>query len=174
MADEFSGHCLVINSPTQNNTDIAQYRAPAEQNRSLVTFWDINRHRDSVELRCYFLNAFPAALIHICRNLYFGTPENLSYVTGKNLGRLSIVKIERWIFSIWGTGWPTNCIWRMPIKKDLEELPTGDSAELRCWKTPRGNIPHCSQWGVAMDREATAVLEKLLERKLENEEKEYL
>lgn len=44
--DEFPGHCLVINSPTRNNIGIAQYETLAEQNRSLVTFWDVNRHRD--------------------------------------------------------------------------------------------------------------------------------
>ena len=65
--DEFPGHCLVINSSTLRET-------LAELNRNFVTFWVINRQRDSVELLRGFLNVFPDALIHVCRNLYFGSP----------------------------------------------------------------------------------------------------
>ena len=77
--DEFPGHCLVINSAARSNTGIAKYGSTlretlAELNRNFVTFWVINRQRDSVELLRGFLNVFPDALIHVCRNLYFGSP----------------------------------------------------------------------------------------------------
>ena len=77
--DECPGHCLVINSAARSNTGIAKYGSTlretlAELNRNFVTFWVINRQRDSVELLRGFLNVFPDALIHVCRNLYFGSP----------------------------------------------------------------------------------------------------
>ena len=77
--DEFPGHCLVINSAARSTTGIAKYGSTlretlAELNRNFVTFWVINRQLDSVELLRGFLNVFPDALIHVCRNLYFGSP----------------------------------------------------------------------------------------------------
>ena len=54
-------------------------------NRELITFWVINRQRDSVELLRGFLNVFPDALVHVCRNLYFGSPEKFErYNTSKS------------------------------------------------------------------------------------------
>ena len=79
-ADEFLGHCLVIHSAARSNTGIAKYGSTlretlAELNRSLVTFWVINRQRDSVGLLPGLLNAFPHVLIHVCRNLHCGEPK---------------------------------------------------------------------------------------------------
>ena len=77
FADAHPGHILVINSAARSNTGIEKYGATlketlAELSRELFTFWIINRQRDSIELLRGFLNAFPDAVIHVCRNLYFG------------------------------------------------------------------------------------------------------
>ena len=79
-ADEFPNHYLVINSAARSNIGLAKYGATlretlAELDRNLLTFWIINRQRDSIELLRGFLNVFPDALVHVCRNLYFGEPE---------------------------------------------------------------------------------------------------
>ena len=46
-ADELSSHCLVINSAARSG--VVRETLP-ELNKNLVTFWVINRQRDSVEL----------------------------------------------------------------------------------------------------------------------------
>ena len=79
-ADEFPEHVAVINSAARSNSGIAKYGAMlretlGELDRELVTFWMLNRQRDSLELLRGFLNSFPDALIHVCRNLYFGEAE---------------------------------------------------------------------------------------------------
>lgn len=47
----------------------------SELQRELTAFWIINRQRDSIELLRAFLDVFPEALVHVCRNLYFGEPD---------------------------------------------------------------------------------------------------
>lgn len=71
---EFS---IVINSAARSNTGIAKYGSTLQETlpqlgRELITFWMINRQRDSVELLRLFLNSFPNATVNVCRNLYFG------------------------------------------------------------------------------------------------------
>ncbi len=78
-ADEFPEHTVVINSAARSNTGITKYgemlrETLGELDRELVTFWMLNRQRDSLELLRGFLNSFPDALIYACRNMYFGAP----------------------------------------------------------------------------------------------------
>ena len=77
FADAYPEHVMVINSAARSNKGIEQYGATlretlGELQRELVTFWVLNRQRDSLELLRGFLNVFPDALIHACRNLHFG------------------------------------------------------------------------------------------------------
>lgn len=79
-AEDFPEHTIIINSAARSNTGIENYGATLREtlaglNRNLITFWMINRQRDSVELLKTFLKAFPEAIINVCRNLYFGEPE---------------------------------------------------------------------------------------------------
>lgn len=139
-ADEFPDHCLVINSAARSNTGIAKYGSTlretlAELNRNLVTFWVINRQRDSVELLRGFLNVFPDALIHVCRNLYFGSPEKFELYNRSKSREIIERKGRTLDFSDLGDRVADKLYsGRMPIKKALEELPIGDRAELRRWK----------------------------------------
>ena len=76
-ADKFPEHVVVINSAARSNTGIQKYgemlrETLGELDRELVTFWMLNRQRDSLELLRGFLNSFPDALIYACRNMYFG------------------------------------------------------------------------------------------------------
>lgn len=140
LADEFPEHIVVINSAARSNAGIEKYGATLKETlpelaRELITFWMINRQRDSIELLRGFLNAFPDAVVHVVRNLYFGEPEkfelynssktkNIIEKTGKTLDFPDLAdRVADKIYS-----------GRMPIKISLEELPIGDRAELKRWR----------------------------------------
>ena len=140
VADEHPEHIVVINSAARSNTGIEKYGAMlretlGELNRELVTFWVINRQRDSIELLRGFLNAFPDALIHVCRNLYFGELEKFELYS-KSKAREIIEKkgltldfpdlADRVADKLYSG--------RVPIKAALVEMPLGDRAELRRWR----------------------------------------
>ena len=139
-ADEFPGHVAVINSAARSNTGIEKYGAMlretlGELDRELMTFWMLNRQRDSLELLRGFLNAFPDALIHACRNMYFGAPEKFELYS-KSKAREIIEKkgltldfpdlADRVADKLYSG--------RVPIKAALAEMPLGDRAELRRWR----------------------------------------
>ena len=140
FADAHPGHILVINSAARSNTGIEKYGATlketlAELNRELITFWIINRQRDSIELLRGFLNAFPDAVIHVCRNLYFGEAGKFE-LSNVSKSRQLIEKkgmtldfpdlADRVADKIYSG--------RMPIKIALADLPIGDRAELKRWR----------------------------------------
>lgn len=140
LADRFPGHCLVINSAARSNAGMAKYgmtlrETLGELNRKLVTFWLINRQRDSIELLWGFLNAFPDALVHVCRNLYFGTPEKFELYNGSK-ARQHIEKRGRTLdFPDLGSRVADRLYCeRLPVSMALSQLPIGDRAELRRWK----------------------------------------
>lgn len=80
FCDENPAYIAVVNSPARSNTGMEKYGATlketlSELQRELTAFWIINRQRDSIELLRAFLDVFPEALVHVCRNLYFGEPD---------------------------------------------------------------------------------------------------
>lgn len=139
-ADEFPEHVVVINSAARSNTGIQKYgemlrETLGELDRELVTFWMLNRQRDSVELLRGFLNAFPDALIHACRNMYFGTPEKFELfnkskayeIIGKKGMTLDFPDLaDRVADKLYSD--------RLPVWIALAEFPLGDRAELRRWR----------------------------------------
>jgi hypothetical protein len=139
-ADEFPGHVAVINSAARSNSGIAKYGAMlretlGELDRELVTFWILNRQRDSLELLRGFLNSFPDALIHACRNMYFGAPEKFELfnkskaheIIGKKGLTLNFPDLADRVADKLYSG-------RIPIWIALAEFPLGDRAELRRWR----------------------------------------
>lgn len=139
-ADEFPEHVAVINSAARSNTGIEKYGAMlretlGELNRELVTFWMLNRQRDSLELLRGFLNSFPDALIHACRNMYFGAPEKFELynkskaheIVGKKGKTLDFPDLADRVADKLYSG-------RIPIWIADKELPLGDRAELRRWR----------------------------------------
>lgn len=140
MADQFPEYCLVINSAARSNSGIEKYgmtlrETLSELNRELVVFWMINRQRDSIELLRGFLNAFPDALVHVCRNLYFGTSEKFELYNGSK-ARQHIEKQGRTLdFPDLGSRVADRLYSeRLPVSMALSKLPIGDRAELRRWK----------------------------------------
>lgn len=140
VADAFPEHTVVINSAARSNTGIEKYSAMLrdtleELNRELVTFWVVNRQRDSVELLRGFLNSFPDARVYVCRNMYFGESEKFElYNTSK--GRTHIEKKGKTLDFPDLADRVADKLYsgRTPIKNALADLPLGDRAELRRWR----------------------------------------
>ncbi len=140
VADEHPEHIVVINSAARSNTGIEKYSAMlretlGELNRELVTFWVINRQRDSIELLRGFLNAFPDALVHVCRNMYFGEQEKFALYNESKAREI----IERKGLTLDFPDLADRVAdklysGRVPIKAALAEMPLGDRAELRRWR----------------------------------------
>jgi len=140
VADEFPDHVLVINSAARSNSGIEKYgtmlrETLGELNRELVTFWVINRQRDSIELLRGFLNAFPEAVIHVCRNLYFGAPDKFELYNGSKARNIIEQKGKTLDFPDLADRVADKLYsGRTPIKYALADLPLGDRAELRRWR----------------------------------------
>lgn len=140
MADEFAEHVLVINSAARSNSGIKKYGTTlretlGELNRELVTFWLINRQRDSIELLRDFVNAFPDALIYVCRNTYFGDPEKFELYNASKTRQHIEQKGMTLNFPDLGDRVADKLYsGRIPIQVALSELPIGDRAELRRWR----------------------------------------
>lgn len=141
VADEFSEYTIVINSAARSNTGIEKYSGTlretlVELQRKLITFWVINRQRDSLELLRGFLNAFPDAKVHVLRNLHFGLEEKFDLynasVTREKIekkGGLSLCfpdLADRVADKLYSE--------RIPIAIALKDFLIGDRAELKRWQ----------------------------------------
>lgn len=139
-ADEFPGHVAVINSAARSNTGIEKYGAMlretlGELDRELTTFWMMNRQRDSLELLRGFLNSFPNALIHVCRNMYFGAPEKFALYNESKAREIVERKGRTLDFPDLADRVADKLYsGRIPIWIADKELPLGDRAELRRWR----------------------------------------
>ena len=77
ICDSNRDHVVVVNTAARNNVAVSRFGSTLndsldELNRELVTFWVINRQRDSLELLADFMNAIPRSVLHVVRNGYFG------------------------------------------------------------------------------------------------------
>jgi len=74
---------IVINTAPCNSAGVTNHGAllcdslPALRRR-LITLWVINRQRASLDLLRHFMEAMPAATIHIVRNSYFGSESEFA------------------------------------------------------------------------------------------------
>lgn len=140
LADEYPDHYAVINSAARSNTGIEKYGATlketlGELSRDLITFWIINRQRDSIELLRGFMNAFPAALIHVFRNLYFGCPEKFELYNNSNSKKLIERNGQTFDFPDLADRVADKIYSeRIPIPVAVKEFPIGDRAELKRWR----------------------------------------
>jgi hypothetical protein len=135
-------HHIVINTAARTNEAMKNYgqmlvAAVQELKRSFVTFWVINRQRDSVELLREHLEAFPNSTLHVVRNCYFGGEEkfelyNASKVREKLEGKggksLNFPDLaDRVTDDLYSS--------RMSIAGASRRLPIGNRMELSRWRT---------------------------------------
>ncbi|MDR0735786.1 MAG: hypothetical protein LBF51_02950 [Zoogloeaceae bacterium] len=107
-----------------------------EPQRDLTAFWVINRQLDSVELLRSFLGVFPDALVHVCRNLYFGEADKFELYNGSKT-RKSIERTGRNLDFPELANRVADKLYsdRLPVWKALAGLPLGDRAELKRWRS---------------------------------------
>lgn len=134
-------HPVIINTAARNNHGVSVHGVTldstlAELQRPLVTFWVINRQRDSLELLKPFLDALPNATVHVVRNLYFGEPakfelynqsrlrETLERAGGQTLDFPDLA--DRVSDDLFGR--------RLTIARAARDLPLGNRAELTRWR----------------------------------------
>ncbi len=133
-------HTVVINAAARTKSSTENYGAIMQDalrdmQRELTVFWVINRYRDSLELLYSFQEAFPDVIIHVCRNLFFGEPEQFDLYndskireqtekTGETLDFPDVAnRVTDWLYSK-----------RMSIHAACPEMPIGTRAELKRWR----------------------------------------
>ncbi len=134
-------HTVVINAAARTKTSTASYGeimkgALQDMQRTLIVFWVINRHRDSIELLYSFQEAFAEETIHVCRNLYFGDSQRFDLYNSSQARELvekngmtldfPVVanRVADWLYSS-----------RKSVRAALPEMPFGTRAELQRWRT---------------------------------------
>ena len=141
LCDSKPDSVVVINAAARNDKGVSSYGETlnstlAELKRKLVTFWIINRQRDSLELLKEYMQAIPNSDIHVVRNGYFGEEKKFELYNNSKL-RTSVEErggksvtfpdlADRVSDDIYSQ--------RMSITKALKELQIGNRAELTRWR----------------------------------------
>ena len=139
-------HVVVVNSAARSNEGTSNYgellKAALEAlSRNLITFWVINRHRDSIELLHSFQHVFSEAPIHVCRNLHFGTADRFDLYNNSKIKE----KVERVGTSLDFPELASRVVdtlysGRVPIWKAVADLPIGNRVELLRWRSRCGEM----------------------------------
>ncbi len=136
------GDCpVVVNTAARNNRGVSAHaqtlhHALAELHRRVVTFWVINRQRDSLELLGDYLEAMQGSVLHVVRNGHFGELHKFELYNNSNLrkrieeaGGTSLLypdladRVSDDLYSK-----------RLSIDAALRVLPLGNRAELTRWR----------------------------------------
>lgn len=141
FAEEIKGRTIVVNTAARNNESLAKFGKMLNDNlgeldRKLVTFWVINRQRDSLELLKDFLDVMPASKTHVFRNGYFGDEHKFDLYNGSKI-RGSIEGqggrsyhfpdlADRVVDELYSK--------RMTIEQAMQAMPIGNRTELRRWR----------------------------------------
>jgi hypothetical protein len=133
---------VVVNSASRNNVGVTTYGATlnssiSELERKMITFWVINRQRDSLELLKEYLETMTETTVHAVRNLHWGEERKFELYNGS--------KLKTQIESRGGKSLTFPDLAdrvaddlnraRMSIAVGLKELPLGNRAELSRWRT---------------------------------------
>ncbi len=141
LCDSHPDSVVVVNTAARNNRGVSAYGQTlgstlGELKRKLVTFWVINRQRDSLELLKEYISALPDADVHVVRNGYFGEERKFELYNNSKLretveqgGGKSVTfpdladRVSDDIYSK-----------RLSIGEASRQLPLGNRAELARWK----------------------------------------
>lgn len=131
---------VVVNSAARSNEAVSEFGTTLigsleELQMELVTFWVINRQRDSIELLKKYMESVPGPL-HVVRNTFYGDPKKFElYNTsktrteaetrGKSIDFPDLA--DRVADDIYSK--------RLTIKQALEDMPLGNRAELKRWRS---------------------------------------
>jgi len=134
-----TGNDIVVNSAARSNDAVAEYgvtltESLEELQRNAISYWVINRQRDSIELLKKYEQHMNGT-IHVVRNTYYGDAKKFelynSSVTAKHLesrGKtLNFPDLaDRVADDLYSK--------RLSIVRAIDELPIGNRAELKRWR----------------------------------------
>lgn len=146
VCEQNSDMTIVVNTAARNNTSVSNYGAMlnsslGELKRELVTFWVINRQRDSIELLKQYMSVMRGT-VHVLTNGYFGeqkkfelynsskAKEEVEARDGKSLHFPELA--DRVADDIYSK--------RLSINAASKELPIGNRAELLRWRGEVGKV----------------------------------
>lgn len=102
---------------------------------ALITFWIINRQRDSVELLKEYMDVVPGEL-HVVRNTFYGEPHKFELFNNSKI-RSEVEKRGATIDCPDLADRVADDMYsgRLSITKAAVEMPLGNRAELKRWRS---------------------------------------
>lgn len=146
LMEKYPDHLVIVNGAARTKESVQQngdmfWEMLEMLNRRMTVFWLINIHRDSVELLHSFQQSLPKATVHVCRNLFFGQPEQFEiYNTSKAREKVEsqgktldfLVLSPRVATALYSR--------RQPIKTAYEQMRISERVELSRWKNKCGEM----------------------------------
>ncbi len=137
---EASDKDLVINSAARSGEAIEKFGGTLigsldELQRQLVSFWVINRQRDSIELLKKYMDVVPGEL-HVVRNTFYGEPQKFELFNNSKT-KVEAEKRGATIDLPDLADRVTDDLYskRLSIVTALETMPLGNKAELKRWRS---------------------------------------
>ena len=137
---EASQRDIVINSAARSGEAIKKFSSTLtgsleELQRKLITFWLINRQRDSVELLKKYMDVVPGEL-HVVRNNFFGEPHKFELFNNSKTKieaemRGATIDMPDLADRVADDFYSQ----RFSVAKAAEEMPIGNRAELKRWRS---------------------------------------
>jgi hypothetical protein len=131
---------IVINTAARNNKGVAAYgnllaESLQDLKRDVVTFWVINRQKDSIELCDSYLKAVHFGVLYIIINGYFGERQKFQLYDSSKIKE----EVERKGKSLYFPELADRVADmmrnnRLSVAEALETLPIGERAELKRWR----------------------------------------
>jgi hypothetical protein len=139
-ADQNPDAHVVVNTAARNNKGVASYgnllaESLKDLKRNVVTFWVINRQKDSLELCRSYLDAVPFGTFHIVINGYFGERKKFQLYDDSKIREDVEEKGKSLYFPDLAdrvSDMMRNN--RLSVAEAEETLAIGERAELRRWR----------------------------------------
>ena len=136
---EGSNRDLVVNSAARSGKAVEKFGGTLigsldELHMQLVSFWVINRQRDSIELLKKYMDIVPGEL-HVVRNTFYGEPQKFELF---NNSKTKIEAEKRGVTidlpDLADRVTDDLSSKRLSIVKAIETMPLGNRAELKRWR----------------------------------------
>ena len=131
---------VVVNSAARSTEAVMKFSGTltgslGELKRELITFWVINRQRDSVELLKRYMEIVPGEL-HVVRNTFYGDPQKFEMFNNSKLrGEAEQRGVTMDFPDLADRVADDLYSKRLTVAAALETLPLGSRAELKRWRT---------------------------------------
>ena len=137
---EASDKDIVINSAARSGEAVEKFGGTLigsleELHRQLISFWVINRQRDSIELLKKYMDVVPGEL-HVVRNTFYGEPQKFELFNNSKT-KIEAEKRGATIDLPDLADRVTDDLYskRLSVVKAIETMPLGNKAELKRWRS---------------------------------------